>query len=123
MHRRCIFRIGDATFEVSQPQQPCWKLARQWRMHDLVRLVVENGRTGWYFRVLDEGWIEARMPVLRIERPNPEWSIARANQILYRKGASVSLTLQLANVPGLSDSWVQGLRERAEELRGRSATG
>ena len=65
-----IFRIGRCTFEVSQPRQPCWKLARRWRMHELMRLVVRNGRSGWYLRVLEEGWIEARMPVALIERPN-----------------------------------------------------
>ena len=69
-----IFRIGDVTFEVSQPRQPCWKLARRWRMHELLGLVVRNGRSGWYLRVLEEGWIEAGMPVELIERPNPAWS-------------------------------------------------
>src|SRR5277367_3306676 len=53
-----IVRIGGVTFEVSQPRQPCWKLARRWRMHELVGFVVRNGRTGWYLRVLEEGWIE-----------------------------------------------------------------
>jgi len=47
-----IFRIGKVTFQVSQPRQPCWKLARRWRMHELVRFVVHNGRSGWYLRVL-----------------------------------------------------------------------
>src|ERR1700746_2504362 len=31
-----IFRIGPVIFEVSQPRQPCWKLARRWRRHELV---------------------------------------------------------------------------------------
>lgn len=40
------FQIGRVTFGVSQPRQPCWKLGRRWRMHELVRLVIGNGRTG-----------------------------------------------------------------------------
>ena len=112
-----IFRIGGVTFEVSQPRQPCWKLARRWRMHELTGLVVRNGRSGWYFRVLDQGWIEAGMQVTLIERPNPEWTVARANVILHHCRTDVSSMLELASVPRLADSWVNELRERAESLR------
>jgi len=112
-----IFRIGPVIFEVSQPRQPCWKLARRWRMHELVRLVVHNGRTGWYLRVLEEGCIEAGMPVEPIDRPNPAWSIARANRILHHCRTDLPLTLELAAVPALANSWVEELRERAERLQ------
>jgi MOSC domain-containing protein YiiM len=118
-----IFRSGMVTFEVSQPRQPCWKLARRWRMHELTGLVVRNGRSGWYLRVLEEGWIEAEMPVALIERPNPAWSIARANGILHHRQADLPVTLELADVPGLAVSWVEELRERAERLRAPSALG
>jgi MOSC domain-containing protein YiiM len=118
-----IFRIGTVTFEVSQPRQPCWKLARRWRMHELVRLVVHNGRSGWYLRVLEEGWIEAQMPVALKERPNPAWPVARANKILHHDKTDLPLTLALADVPGLADSWVEELRERAERLRAQSGPG
>ena len=111
-----IFKIGGVTFEVSQPRQPCWKLARRWRMHELVRLVVHSGRTGWYLRVMDEGWIEAPTPVTLAERPNPEWPIARANKILHHRRTDLPLTLELAAVPRLADSWVGELRARAERL-------
>jgi MOSC domain-containing protein YiiM len=118
-----IFRIGEVTLEVSQPRQPCWKLGRRWRIHELVRLVVHNGRTGWYLRVLEQGWIEAQMPVALIERSNPAWTIARANEILHHRRADLPLTLELADVPGLANSWVQELRERAERLRAPGVMG
>jgi MOSC domain-containing protein YiiM len=116
-----ILRIGPVTFELSQPRQPCWKLARRWRLHALTGYVVRNGRTGWYLRVLEEGWIEAGMPVEIIDRPNPEWSVARANQILHHCRKDLSLTLELAAVPSLANSWVYELMERAERLRAETA--
>jgi MOSC domain-containing protein YiiM len=118
-----IFRIGKVTFEVSQPRQPCWKLGRRWRMHELVGLVVRNGRTGWYLRVLEQGRVEAQMPVTLIERPNPAWSIVRTNEILHHRKTDLPLALELADVSGLADSWVEELRERAERLRAPSALG
>jgi MOSC domain-containing protein YiiM len=118
-----ICRIGKVTFEVSQPRQPCWKLARRWRMHELTALVVNNGRSGWYLRVLEEGSIEAQMEAVLLERPNPDWSIARANKILHHCKTDLALTLQLANVPSLALSWVKELQERAERLRVPVASG
>jgi len=118
-----ILRIGEVIFEVSQPRQPCWKLARRWRMHELTGLVVRNGRSGWYLRVLEPGWIEAQMPVELLERPNPEWPIARANEILHHRRTDLALTLALADVPKLADSWVEELRERGEQLRAAMTSG
>ena len=112
-----VLRVGPVIFEVSQPRQPCWKLARRWRMHELVALVVRTGRTGWYFRVLEEGWIEAGLPVELIARPNPAWPISRANRIMHHHRSDVALTLELAAVPRLAKSWIDELRERAEHLR------
>ena len=74
-----IFRIGTVTFEVSQPRQPCWKLARRWRMHELTGLVVRNGRSGWYLRVLEQGWIEAQMEVFAPERVDELVRVYRAH--------------------------------------------
>jgi len=112
-----LFQIGAAIFEVSQPRQPCWKLARRWRMHTLTGIVVANGRTGWYLRVIEEGWIQARMAVSLVERRNPEWTIARANSILHHRNMDLALTLELAAVPKLSKAWVHELLERADRLR------
>lgn len=112
-----ILRIGPAIFEVSQPRQPCWKLARRWRMHKLTGYVVQNGRTGWYLRVQEEGWIEAGMPVDLLGRPNPEWPVARANKILHHCKSDLALTLELSAVPRLANSWVSELLQRADRLR------
>lgn len=115
-----IFRIDSVVFEVSQPRQPCWKLARRWRMHELVAIVVRTGRTGWYLRVLEQGWIAAGIPVELLERLNPAWPIARANEIMHHCQMDLSLTLDLADVPRLAASWVDELRERADRLRSLS---
>ena len=85
-------------------------------------MVVRNGRSGWYLRVLEEGWIEAGMPVNLVERPNPAWSVARANLILHHRRTDLQLTLDLSNVPALANSWVSELRERAERLTAQGDT-
>jgi MOSC domain-containing protein YiiM len=123
VHVGDVFEIGTARFEVSQPRQPCWKLARRWRMHELPGLVVRSGRSGWYFRVLEPGRVQRQTTVTLIASPNPEWSIARANRIFHHHKSDLALTRQLADVPGLSDSWREALRARAERLLASGTAG
>lgn len=64
-----IWQVGDeAVLEVSQPRQPCWKLARRWRIKSLALDVQQTGRTGWYFRVLTEGIVAAGMRLVLLFR-------------------------------------------------------
>ncbi len=54
-----VWSVGDALVQVSQPRQPCWKLAMKWRRRTLTDEVVASGHTGWYFRVQREGTVAA----------------------------------------------------------------
>ena len=66
-------------------RQPCWKLSGRWNLPKLAVSVQENGRTGWYFRVLKEGVIEAAMNMELVDRPYPEFSVAWTNSVMYAK--------------------------------------
>ena len=57
-----IHALGEALVQVSQPRQPCWKLARRWRVKDLALQVERTGRTGFYFRVLRHGEVVGHSP-------------------------------------------------------------
>lgn len=91
--------------QLSQPRQPCWKLARRWRVKTLALEVQQSGKTGWYFRVLTPGRVAAGTPLTLIERPFPQWTVERANQIIYAKAPPREDVLALSEVPLLSESW------------------
>jgi MOSC domain-containing protein YiiM len=105
------FSIGDAVVQVSQARIPCWKISRRWRSQDLTLRVQRSGRTGWYFRVLQEGEIGAGIDVVLLERPNPEWTIARCNDVMHVHKKDRELAAELARVPELASPW----RERMEK--------
>jgi MOSC domain-containing protein YiiM len=108
-----IFRIGDdATVQVSQPRQPCWKLARRWRMDDLPRLVIRSGRTGWYLRVLQEGMIAAGASLQLVDRPFPACTISAANRLMHGPLDGDGIQMLIA-CQALSPVWRDGLARRA----------
>lgn len=109
-----VWRVGDALTQVSQPRQPCWKLARRWRIKDLALQVQQTGRTGWYLRVLTPGIVAAGLPLTLVERPFPEWSVERANRVMHLDKHDRALAATLASLPPLSASWKSTLSLRAE---------
>jgi MOSC domain-containing protein YiiM len=115
-----VYAIGDALVQVSQPRMPCWKISRRWRVPDFAHRVQAAGRTGWYLRVLREGEISAGLEVVLVERPQPRWTIACCNEVMYVRKRDRDLAAELAAVPELAASWRNMLGKRAETGRGPS---
>ena len=112
-----VFRVGTAMVQVSQPRQPCWKLARRWRVKDLVLRVEQTGFTGWYFRVLQAGQVRTGNALHHLDRPFPQWTIAAANEVMHRNLNDLSRAAELASCPALSTSWKEHLARRAAQGR------
>lgn len=108
-----IIRIGDCQLQISQPRQPCWKLSRLWSLPKLAVRVQQTGRTGWYLRVLQEGTIEAGLPIELIERPFPALTVAWASSVMYSKPRIPEDDRRLAACEALSESWKSTLNKRA----------
>lgn len=99
-----VYRVGSrgVILEVSQPRQPCWKLGRRFGRKDLPVAVIENGRTGWYFRVREVGEVQAGDQLELIERPYAGLTIERMNDVIYGRRP---LTEVESTCPALSASW------------------
>ncbi|PEQ14513.1 MOSC domain-containing protein [Novosphingobium sp. PC22D] len=101
------FRLGSALVEVSQGRQPCWKLDHRFERRDVTSGVVVSRRTGWYYRVLEEGAVAAGDDLALVERPWPQWSVARTFGLLIagdHKRDRAGLEA-LGEVAVLADPW------------------
>ena len=97
-------RIGSTYLEVSQGRMPCWKLNVRFEQNDMAKRLQDSLRTGWYFRVLQEGDIGQGDEILLCDRPYPEWTLARIMSLIF-EGCLETLELQkLAQLP-LVESW------------------
>ncbi|PBN42116.1 MOSC domain-containing protein [Sphingobium sp. D43FB] len=108
------FTLGSAIVEVSHGRQPCWKLDHRFGARDVLATIVKTGRSGLYFRVIREGEAQAGERMALLDRPLPEWPIARVFHLLIGGGhkADRDAVAQLADMPVLAEAW----RDRAWHL-------
>ena len=104
-----VYQIGPVRLQVSHPRQPCATLARRHQIPDMIAIVRQNGRSGWYLRVLIEGPLEADLPIRRLDQPNPEWSIRRAARAMLTRDRNPAEAAGLAGCRGLSNGWRERL--------------
>lgn len=106
------YEVGEAVIQISQPRQPCWKPARRTRMLDFSVVIQNSGRTGWYFRVLQEGYVEAGDTLTLTDRPYPEWTISKCNEIMHKNKHDIEAAEQLASCEYLAINWKTTLTKR-----------
>ncbi len=112
-----IYQAGAARVQVSQPRQPCSTLAARYGREDFVKLVVDSGRTGFYFKVLEEGMVEAGDSLQLIEQDPRRVSVAFANQIFHHDRKNLEGIERVLSVTALSESWQKSfleLKDRAQ---------
>ncbi len=107
-----VFSVGEALVQVSQPRQPCWKLARRWQVKDLAAQVERTGLTGYYFRVLRHGFVVAGDDFTLEERLFPAWTIRRCHEIMYHEKEDIGAARELSLCPALSGVWKDSLWAR-----------
>src|ERR1700753_3233610 len=77
-HNICIgdiIQIGKkVVVQVSEPRQPCYNLNHRFQMKDMAKRVQDKRQTGWYYRVIEEGDIQAGDKMILLERLHPKWT-------------------------------------------------
>jgi len=118
-----IFRIGTAVVQITQPRQPCHKLAGKHALPDLPVRVQNTGHTGYYFRVLEEGTVRAGAGIERLQ-PHPLGiTVAFANRIKHHDKNNAEGIRAILAVDALSANWRQSFEERLERLGAETGAG
>jgi MOSC domain-containing protein YiiM len=112
------YALGEAIVQVSMPRIPCGNISRRWKRADLTARVRETGRTGWYFRVLEPGDVQAGMEVRLVERAFPRWTIALANELFKAPASCPAEAAELAECPLAAEAWRTQLLRRIERRNG-----
>jgi ferredoxin-NADP reductase/MOSC domain-containing protein YiiM len=99
------YRIGGALFEVTQPRVTCYRLGIRMNEPEMASLVVTHGRPGFYFRVLEEGEVEAGDEITRVASGPERMSVSEIDALLYMPGHSRDQLERALRIPTLSSGW------------------
>jgi MOSC domain-containing protein YiiM len=107
-----VHAIGSARLAHLQPRQPCFKFALRFGDPRLPNAMIRNERSGWYYRVLEEGEVRAGDAVTLVAREAPGFAFARLVTIVYRRTATPEEWAALAASPGLASDLREAARRR-----------
>lgn len=111
------FRIGSVLVEVSQARKPCWKQGLRLNWSALPKLMVKEGRSGWYYRVIEGGEIAAGDTLSLLDRPHPEWTARRVFDLIVagKHKNDKAAFRALAEMDVLFDGWRKIAAERLRD--------
>ncbi|WP_426609850.1 MOSC domain-containing protein [Bradyrhizobium sp. McL0616] len=115
------YRIGGALFEVTQPRVTCYRAGIRMNQPDLAALLVKHGRPGFYFRVLEEGEVEAGDEITRVASGPENMSVREIDALLYMPGHPRDQLVRALRIPALSPGWRHSFEALLTQERKRGA--
>jgi ferredoxin-NADP reductase/MOSC domain-containing protein YiiM len=118
------YRIGSALFEVTQPRVTCYRVGIRMNNPQMPALLVAHHRPGFYFRVIEEGEVEAGQEIVQVFADPARLTIAEADALLYLPGRDKSKLERALRIPALSAGWRSSFQSLIEhESQGGSTAG
>jgi ferredoxin-NADP reductase/MOSC domain-containing protein YiiM len=118
------YRIGSVLLEVTQPRVTCYRVGIRLNEPQMASLLVAHGRPGFYFRVLEEGELQAGDEIIQVSADPERMTVAAINALLYRPGHPSDQLTRALRIPALSPGWQGSFRALLEqERRGAATTG
>ena len=117
------YRIGTATFEVTQPRVTCYRVGIRMNDPRIPALLVSHHRPGFYFRVLEEGDVQAGDEIVKVASGPEQMPVAEADALLYLPGHPRQQLLRALRIPALSPGWQASFRALLEGEPGSGNAG
>jgi ferredoxin-NADP reductase/MOSC domain-containing protein YiiM/ferredoxin len=117
------YQIGTAVFEVTQPRVTCYRVGIRMNDPRIPALLVSHHRPGFYFRVLEEGDVQAGDDIVKLGAGPEQMSVAEADALLYLPGHTRQQLLRALRIPALSPGWQASFRALLEGEPGSGNAG
>jgi ferredoxin-NADP reductase/MOSC domain-containing protein YiiM len=117
------YRVGGALFEVTQPRVTCYRVGIRMNEPQMAALLVARGRPGFYFRVLEEGEVEAGDEIVQVAVGPERMSVSEINALLYVSPHPRSALERALRIPALSAGWRASMQRLLEQGQGGATTG
>ena len=94
------YRIGTAVFEVTQPRVTCYRVGIRMNDPRIPALLVSHRRPGFYFRVLEEGDVEAGDEIVKLASGPERMTVAEVDGAPLPPRSSAPAAASRAAHPG-----------------------
>src|SRR5213594_362831 len=99
------YQIGSALFEVTQPRVTCYRVGIRMNEPRMPALLTSSGRTGFYFRVLQEGAVSAGDEIQKVGEAEVRMTVAEINALLYSSDHARDRLERALRIEALSPGW------------------
>ena len=117
------YQIGAAAFEVTQPRVTCYRVGIRMNDPRIPALLVSHHRPGFYFRVLEEGEVQAGDEIIKLGSGPEQMRVAEADALLYLPGHPRQQLLRALRIPAFSPGWQTSFRALLDEEPGSGNAG
>nr|WP_136251030.1 MOSC domain-containing protein [Ningiella ruwaisensis] len=110
-----VYQMGSVVLQVSSPRAPCAKINHRYKLNKVDHFVLQEGITGWYYRVLEPGILNIGDVIKLKERNERPVSV---RDVMFMTKAPDGLRYSQAQIEqavqsdGLAPEWQEKLKRK-----------
>ncbi|MEP1034829.1 MOSC domain-containing protein [Ekhidna sp.] len=112
-----VFEVGSIVLSVTSPRMPCYKLGIRMKDPGFVRDFMKAERNGFYFKVLQEGVIQAGDEIKKISQDGHHLTVQETIQLYTTRKFDTVLLKKAVDSPSLPEDWVEYFTVRLHQAR------
>jgi MOSC domain-containing protein YiiM len=118
-----VFKIGISKVVATQPRMPCYKLGVKFGRMDVLKKFLASGRSGIYFKVLEEGEVGAGDLIVKIKRDTNRVGISDIVRLYANDREDIKTMRRAVNVEALPEGWKDYFYEQIRRVEKNQAKG
>jgi MOSC domain-containing protein YiiM len=109
------FQIGSAKLVATQPRMPCYKLGVRFGRMDVIRRFMASRRPGIYFKVLQEGQVEAGDKIKIIRKDENNVTVKDIVRLYVRDDEDIETMRRATKIESLPEGWRYEFEQKIEQ--------
>ena len=116
-----VFQIGSSKVIATQPRMPCYKLGVKFGRMDILKMFLASGRSGIYFKVLEEGEVGAGDTIEQIRKDPNGITISDVVRLYASDKEDIKMMRRAVKVEHLPEGWKQYFLEQIKRIEKNQA--
>ena len=112
-----IWALGSTLLQACQPRKPCWKIDERFASEGMTVYIEETLMTGWYWRVIRPGPVGLGDTLDLLHKAPNAPTLHEALLLWHAQRPSLNELEQLAQTPGIANSWKDKIDQRVAYLK------